>query len=215
MAKSSASPARQVALIPELLELILLKLASTAPGLRTLLQCQRINRNFRRVILGSLSIQRALFFKPVPEARLRAVVNPLLQAAFNPIFSDANLENRNEALYDVSTLFDLRGRESQSRFLDRNASWRRMLIVQPSLRMYTKYPDTGPTELRLQDGESLTMGLLFDILKCWILADPGRNEFRVLWKRPFRENTDDNHDGRSTTAELFVPLHRNPTRRRR
>lgn len=63
--------ATQVLNIPELLETILLFL-----DLQTLLLSQRVSRTFRDVATGSISIQKALFFKPLSTPNDAHIVPP-------------------------------------------------------------------------------------------------------------------------------------------
>lgn len=116
--------------IPEILEMILLQ-----TDMRTLLiSCQRVCRDWRYLIVKSLSIQKALFFIPIKESEWgvgEKVPNLLLAEMFPTIFPDkGNLDNRDFHFSDCAMTKDP---ASLDRFVQKDASWRRMLVQQPPI----------------------------------------------------------------------------------
>lgn len=116
--------------LPELLEHMLLLV-----DMRTLLtSAQRVCRQWHEVINLSLSIQQALFFRPVRpntgNKKQERVRNPLLGDVFWSLALPWNAEcwekPHGPASYLPSDNQDLKRRLGQE-----NASWRRMLIQQP------------------------------------------------------------------------------------
>ncbi|KAE8422264.1 hypothetical protein BDV36DRAFT_245462, partial [Aspergillus pseudocaelatus] len=115
---------------PEVLELILLQL-----DLRTLLtSAQRTCRAWRTLIQDSPALQRALFFMPgTGDSSGRKVSNPLLVEAF-PFVFDTSTNMTFPEYRDgecLSTCRMAKYPETQTAFLRREASWRRMLLQQP------------------------------------------------------------------------------------
>ncbi|KAI1340043.1 hypothetical protein F5Y15DRAFT_423476 [Xylariaceae sp. FL0016] len=109
--------------IPELLESILLHVDHQT----LLVSCQRVNRTWHALITGSPRLQRRLFF--APDLNPERSLNPLIRRRFWPCFPASHVlysyQERMEGLWIIVN-------RSECRFA--NASWRRMLPVQPPLR---------------------------------------------------------------------------------
>lgn len=109
-----SSATAQVLSTPELLEAILLHLP-----MQDLLLSQRVNKKFKGVIDGSIHLQRALFFEPIPQTgqNLDPVINPLF-AGGKPDLGwaipwDARqlIDSRLSAAFDMISLGDGSNRE--------------------------------------------------------------------------------------------------------
>jgi hypothetical protein len=111
----------------ELFEAILVQLPP-----RDLLLAQRISRGFQSVIQSSPKLQQSLFFRPESfEDPKIWRLNPLLRDLFFPWFVTAEYR-WNLPGYDIFQLLDWnRDAKTKEAFLHPNASWRRMLLIQP------------------------------------------------------------------------------------
>jgi hypothetical protein len=113
--------------IPELVEAILVHLPP-----RDLLLSQRISRTFQTAIKSSPRLQQTLFFRPIPvKGPGDWTLNPLLRNPFLPWF--VILESRWQLPdYETFELLDCNANEQKrAAFMHPNASWRRMLVIQP------------------------------------------------------------------------------------
>ena len=79
---------------PELLETLLLNL-----DMRTLLHTQRVSRQFKATITGSLKLQRALWFLPDPNI----FANDKFQVVGNPMIMEQDESNFPWATFDVNS----------------------------------------------------------------------------------------------------------------
>jgi hypothetical protein len=152
MPKETQTAIHQVLSTPELLEAILLNLP-----ISSLLRLQRLNRTFNTVISTSPSIQRALFFSPAP-ASSDPCPNPLLKHKPSAWFLDRRRSNsiayRSWHWPDSDELKWDGEREAKRHVYGREeASWRRMLVVQPPVTRLK----VGKGELRDEGGVRLGM----------------------------------------------------------
>ena len=141
------SAGARVVRIPELLEQILLGLATEPQGLRTLLLSQRTSHAFRDTITGTPSLQRALCFENAP-ATGRTVLNPFFQASKthpirlpnrNKLEIALPQENRPDWMIEIEPLEKViylnrsmrRGKfKKKSRKANAYGSWRQMRVFQ-------------------------------------------------------------------------------------
>jgi hypothetical protein len=103
--------------------------------MRTLLtSCQRVCRDWHDLITTSPSIQKSLFFTPIKESEWGAgekLPNLLLAAMFPTIFpAKGDPRKRDFHFSDCAMAKDA---VSLDRFIQKNASWRRMLVQQPPI----------------------------------------------------------------------------------
>lgn len=157
----------------EIFEAILIQLSS-----QDLLRMQQVARHWNQVITQSHALQQKLFFRPISNKDARPELNPLLQTLFPPCF----------ALKTVPTWWDLTaatGINEQNWFQDENrrmsvlrpeASWRRMLPVQPPARIdriswigncgCSEYFNKGgiSSQYEYLQADGARMGLIYDIL---------------------------------------------------
>ncbi|KAF7921997.1 uncharacterized protein EAE98_008208 [Botrytis deweyae] len=162
---SVESSVQTVFAIPELLELILLQL----PFL-DLVRAQMINPNFYDVIESSNLLQQALFFR-ASSATSFPRPNPLLQPCHNAQFLDLRstqtlcryLHNpRGRRMADWSKWpaidyrdgFKLNIQPTNEAVRRKEASWRRMLIVQPPIE---ELEMNGPPSRKIRDRFGVTM----------------------------------------------------------
>ncbi|KAF9883258.1 hypothetical protein FE257_003814 [Aspergillus nanangensis] len=131
MSSADSTASSRVLATPEILEMILLEL-----DLRTLLTAaQRVSHTWVRIIKGSPSLQKALFYQSTqtktttPDA---IFYNPLLMDAFPSVFPPSMLPPRGSAsTFSFGRLKMFRTPEKMDPFLRQEASWRRMLVQQP------------------------------------------------------------------------------------
>ncbi|KAJ5389690.1 uncharacterized protein N7496_000758 [Penicillium cataractarum] len=113
---------------PEILEMILLH-----TDMRTLLtSAQRVCRDWLNLIAKSPSIQKALFFTPIKDSEWgtkEKTINPLLAESFPPIFPPKDGSRSHK--FDFSDLKWTQDPSSMTRFIRKDASWRKMLVQQP------------------------------------------------------------------------------------
>lgn len=113
--------------IPELVEAILAQLSP-----RDLLLSQRISRNFQTVIKSSPRLQQTLFFRPAPfKGPDKWTLNPLLRKHFVPWFVTSESRWGFPDYESLEALEWNANAQKRAAFLHPNASWRRMLVVQP------------------------------------------------------------------------------------
>ncbi|KAJ5295558.1 hypothetical protein N7508_010379 [Penicillium antarcticum] len=161
--------------IPEVLEMILLQI-----DMRTLLiSCQRVCRDWRDLITKSLSIQKPLFFTPIKESEWgmgEKLPNLLLAEMFPAIFPAEGEPRKRDFLFSDCVM--TKDPASLDRFVQKDASWRRMLVQQPPiLELGLFHIDSArggdsalcviiPANLMKQKNrdEGLRMGRLFGIL---------------------------------------------------
>lgn len=205
---------------PELFEIILLHF-----HLRDLLQAQRVNRTFNAMITNSPSVQRALFFRGksteviAPEAHdqighqsVTWEQNSLLCQAFPAWFRmlPSSLHWIGKRNYkDTFDHLDWNSSEERRRaYARREASWRRMLVVQPPTTLlevrghiHAMGGDRERTgKVILNDG--VTMGLLYDIVESFFMGGRSSNSFWLEWHmfpEPSR-NSDGSEDNNSNRA---------------
>ena len=116
------SSALTVFAIPEVFQYILIELT-----VKDLLLLQRVSPYWRDTITNSRALQEKLFFRAITDVRHRPEFNPLLKKHFPYFFSASMGVDRN--LFDPygATFGD---RDSKT-ILYEDASWRKMLPVQP------------------------------------------------------------------------------------
>jgi F-box-like len=150
-----------------------------------LTSAQLVCREWRQLIITTTSLQEKLYFKPEDTLSSRGrLINPLLQARFPRYFPvDPEIIKAEDLLLH----FDI----NDDRFIREEASWRRMLISQPSIKKlgtYTRYVyfptsdycdksvQTFDSELRMEDyytnirkcsadDKNLTLSMSWDIDK--------------------------------------------------
>jgi hypothetical protein len=156
---------KEVFALPELFSAILLHL----PIHDLLLSAPLVSHTWNDLIARSPSLQACLFFHPRPHHPLSALeINPLLQAAFRPWFHNRPLEYSYPALMFTSLDWN-RSYAKQAAFSRKEASWRRMLPVQPPAKILEvvklsyhedqQYGNKG--EVRFEHG--VRMGTLYDL----------------------------------------------------
>jgi hypothetical protein len=160
MASSKAE--ENVFSIPELFSAILIDL----PILDLLLRAPLVSHSWNNRIATSSSLQARLFFRP--RQRGTVEVNPVLQVAFPPWFHNRPAEYHCLALFrSLDWNQSYAKRDAYSR---KEASWRRMLPVQPPaktlevVRLTGEEPDAQVEqrgELMFEDG--VRMGTLYDL----------------------------------------------------
>ena len=128
MAPSMTPSSDQALGVLELLEAIL----ESLPPKDVLLNAQRVSKYWNAAITASPTLQQTLFFLPKPSPNTSEwQVNPFLPAPFWPWFV---IWSRRAVLpqYDRLEMFGWNNRKGRLAFLRPNASWRRMLVVQPA-----------------------------------------------------------------------------------
>ncbi|KAJ7692869.1 hypothetical protein B0H17DRAFT_1060892 [Mycena rosella] len=146
---------------PELLALILAQL----PMRDLLLTAPLISKTWHEVTL-SPTVQRALFFQPDPSPSA-PITNPLLMEVFPPFFAPEGT-NRWAWPGTASSIASMPWAKAPEAFKRADASWRRMLLVQPPAQkmivVETCHGQMGDSESRtvLHDGP-LRMGQLYDL----------------------------------------------------
>jgi hypothetical protein len=122
-----ASKAREVFEIPELFSAILIHL----PTLDLFLCAPLVSRSWNNSIASSPSLQSSLFFHPRQyNAGRKQEINPLLQAAFPPWFHNRPIDYNYPTLIFTSLDWSRSGAKLDA-YSRKEASWRRMLPVQP------------------------------------------------------------------------------------
>lgn len=154
---------------PELLEAILARLPP-----RDLLHAQRVSHGFQSIIKTSPKLQQALFFRPAPFKNSKSwTLNPLLRDLFLPWFIIS--ENRWQLPeHDTLRLLDWSSSErTREAMLYSDASWRRMLLIQPPPKelLIDQYihgqggDDCATATVSFEDknAQGVTMDILYDI----------------------------------------------------
>jgi len=151
---------------PELLEAILIQLTPV----NHLLQAQRISRVFHTTITSSPTIQQLLFFRPSTTKNPKEwTINPLLRQHFKPWFF---IPESRWSRPEYGTLHRMEWTPTPERrdaFLRPEASWRKMLFVQPppkelkvAQRTNTMDGDSHE-EAYISLPEGVTMAPLYDL----------------------------------------------------
>jgi hypothetical protein len=190
---------------PELFICILLEL----PQQTLLVQAQLVSRTWRNVITSSTQIQQTLFFTPLPplSKTRKPQQNPLLVPWFRHWFKDKEFKlnespyrndfkptqgwHRYKDLWELEFPWAL---DAKTAYMRAEASWRKMLIVQPAvcdLRVVSQVGDwLGPESLAaLHFEQGLRMGVLWDITMDE-LSRRRSSEFNVSWyRRPVHEES--------------------------
>ncbi|KAK8229054.1 hypothetical protein HDK90DRAFT_345830 [Phyllosticta capitalensis] len=171
---------------PDLLERILLACPTA-----TILHSQRVSRVWKIIILSSFPLQQALFLRAEPRktnpiGSTRWKTNPLLEAAFPAWF--AEIRNRYHMpgikAFDELDWTD----ERRQAFTRAEASWRRMLPVQPAIGVleiknfsHGKVMDGLSNDVAYME-RGLRMGTLYDLTEGHI-ARHRVSSFVVIWPR--------------------------------
>lgn len=184
---------------PELHEAILLNL----PLRHLLVHAQLVSRSWHSIISTSPVLQQALFFRPyIKETQAPSRLNPLLCEAFPPWFKNLPLSaTQSYGLYHPKCFEDLDWNSSDRKrvaYAREDASWRRMLVVQPparTLHMKRRCSGQNPDvdyECLLQYEKGLNMGLLYDIIQGYFLVP----QFGLHWHMvPLEEERESDDDG--------------------
>ena len=162
----SASAQDQVLSLPELTAAIIIQL----PINDILVNAQRVNRDWKAAV-DSLPVQQALFFAPVPSDRgLIPEFNPLLVEKFSPWFKSTERKGsgRGSRGWQFTELEWGSSKEKCAAYVRKEASWRRMLPVQPpatifEVRQASHYQlgsDLEVGQITFEDG--VRMGTLYD-----------------------------------------------------
>lgn len=183
--------------IPELLEAILLNLPP-----RELLVVQQVSKQFQATINDSPKLQQALFFRPAPLRDPGSwTANPLLRDLFTPfffIFEDTELNRIANGVVLMDWFTDEylgHPRPRRNAMLRPNASWRRMLFIQPPpqrLSVVVIYERDGKgiidrvrtVELSFDDKrcQGVTLSSLYDITVAFLSTYGRWSEFGVFIK---------------------------------
>jgi hypothetical protein len=159
----------------ELLEAILSQLTP----LNNLLHAQLISRCFHTTITSSPTLQQLLFFRPQTSTDPKQwTLNPLLRKHFVPWFDVVDtFDQWSQPSYDLLKSMDWTTSKRDA-FLRAEASWRKMLIVQPSPPevKLTRVTDTDggvykeEATISFQDSPTagVTMGPVYDITESFL-----------------------------------------------
>ncbi|KAH8587850.1 hypothetical protein B0O99DRAFT_640741 [Bisporella sp. PMI_857] len=125
--------------------------------LRTLLTSQRVCREWCKLISTTKSLQTTLYFEPeeVTLSSRHRLINPLLRALFPRCFP---VDQENIDADDLPLYFNI----NDDRIMREQASWRRMLISQPSIKklgIYTRYVDFPTLDYCHSDVQTYYRGL--------------------------------------------------------
>ena len=175
----------------ELLTQILLQLP-----IRDLLLAQRVCTSWNETITASVSLQEALFFRCIPgtaQAKIQVHHNPLLTLRFPLWFNDHETPcgpYENALLLstqgkDLHTLELAKSKEATDAYMRAEASWRKMLVVQPAVHdlvienIHDGFMVPSKVTARVRFEHGLRMGALYDITAKWVRdRDTG---FGVRW----------------------------------
>ncbi|KAJ6538562.1 hypothetical protein DFH09DRAFT_79119 [Mycena vulgaris] len=176
---------------PELLELVL----SYLPMRDLLITAPLVSKTWQAITL-SPALQRALFFQPDPSAA--RVQNPLLAEMFPPFFAP---ERDGHWPGKASSIKSMPWSKAPDAFKREEASWRRMLVIQPPAQKMTVtetcHGEDGDSERRaVLDDLSLRMGILYDLATPFI--DRVASSFCIRW----HDNSD--AEGDLTLAVIFT-----------
>ncbi|KAJ6538514.1 hypothetical protein DFH09DRAFT_1283342 [Mycena vulgaris] len=164
---------------PELLELVL----SNLPMRDLLVTAPLVSKTWQTITL-SPTLQRALFFQPDPSAE--PVQNPLLVEMFPPFFT---LEGDSHWSWpgEASSIMSMPWFKAPDAFKWKEASWRRMLVMQPPAQKMTvteirhvrgcPFDAQGYAFTRgaVLNSQSLRMDTLYDFI------DLVASSFRIRW----------------------------------
>ncbi|KAJ6538530.1 hypothetical protein DFH09DRAFT_1177151 [Mycena vulgaris] len=178
---------------PELLELVL----SHLPIRDLLITAPLVSKTWQTITL-SPTLQRALFFQPDPSAE--PVQNPLLVEMFPPFFA-LEVTSRWSWPGEASSIMSMPWSKAPDAFKREEASWRRMLVMQPPAQKMTVtetcHGQSGNSERRaVLDDLSLRMGILYDLAVPFI--DRFASSFCIRW----HDNSD--NEGDLTLAVIFT-----------
>ncbi|KAJ7022846.1 hypothetical protein C8F04DRAFT_1136561 [Mycena alexandri] len=110
---------------PELVELIL----TCLPMRDLLVAAPRVSKMWNAITL-TRTLQRILFFRPDPSDR-RPLRNPLLMELFPPFFAPGGSHSRSSWPGGAKSIAKMPWANAPEAFRRPDASWRRMLVVQP------------------------------------------------------------------------------------
>jgi hypothetical protein len=149
---------------PELLEAVLVQLPP-----KDLLLAQRTSHGFATAIKSSPILQQALYYRAAPIKDPQAwTINPLLRHHFLPFFT---LPNDSQDMETVELMDWTRHDKRREAFLYKDASWRKMLVIQPPPKKLSVVEfsecdggdDVCDAELSFEDSQGLTMDAIYDI----------------------------------------------------
>ncbi|KAK7038325.1 putative f-box domain protein [Favolaschia claudopus] len=168
-----------VLLTPELLELILCHLP-----IRHLLVTAPLVCKYWRDLTLTPALQRALFFEP-DNSTSPSIRNPLLEELFPPFF--ATLEDSSASNWfwpgSAKRIMAMPWSHAPQAFKRKEASWRRMLVVQPPARsiVVTEYRHARGGNFErdavLKDLLPVRMGFLYDLTVPFV--DRVASSFRI------------------------------------
>ncbi len=186
---SSSSAQEQVFSLPELTVAIILQL----PLRDILVNAQRVSREWESAV-KSAKVQYALYLKPLPSSEcVKAQFNPLLEAAFPPWFKNIKRTSAKVGSKRVSRGWQFKellkwgsSAEACAAYSRKEASWRRMLPVQPPATIFEvvkiEHYQTGSFkevgEVTFRDG--VRMGTLYDLAQKTV-AKP-ISSFEMKWQ---------------------------------
>lgn len=229
MASRMATAREQVLAMPELMESILLQL----PFQELLINAQCVSQTWNAIISSSPLLQQKLFFQPWASNVSRPYeFNPLLRERFWRYFPDRSEElgeflfcclpgpidwNRNHYFGDCADCKDYENvdashavhaeemtRKKQDAYARKEASWRRMLPIQPANKIFEvtsklrHYLGTTISlgEVEFKDG--VRMGTLYDYSQMTVV-DPSAS-FWVDWHHPWPGEDNSNGRGKVTMS---------------
>ncbi|KAF2749804.1 hypothetical protein M011DRAFT_524452 [Sporormia fimetaria CBS 119925] len=182
---TTPSALTRVLSLPDLLEPILLCLPP-----RDLLLAQLISRHFHSLITNSPLIQPALFFRPAPsKPNTTPTTNPLLAEHFPHFFTVHEDARRSWQLPSfeklmrmpwISSLQTSTVSRTQTPFLRREASWRRMLLMQPPPRdlhlllqacSRREFLSTAKLPFAESEAGGVTMDVVYDIVVSFVTVE--------------------------------------------
>ncbi|KAG4428361.1 hypothetical protein IFR05_016155 [Cadophora sp. M221] len=180
---TSTSARDQVFAIPELTTAIILQL----PIQDILIHAQRVNRNWKSAV-DSLSVQQALFLSPRPSGPcLKPEFNPLLVEKFPHWFKPTQRKGtgREKRGWQFEELEWGSNTEKCAAYSRKEASWRRMLPVQPPATILevrqAEHYQTGSylTVGQVEFEEGVRMGTTYD----WAQKTVARpiSKFQMKW----------------------------------
>ncbi|KAF2832166.1 hypothetical protein CC86DRAFT_462525 [Ophiobolus disseminans] len=156
---------------PELLEAILIQLTP----IHHLLQAQRISRLFQQAIKSSPTLQQQLFFRPSTSRMTNDwALNPLLRRYFLPWFVGPQHGRNYDTLKYMEWVSN--SQTASPAFLRAEASWRNMLLMQPSPRelkavrwMHCQEGDSEEhASVKFEDVGGVTMRPVYDITESFL-----------------------------------------------
>lgn len=159
---------------PELLEAILAQLPK-----KDLLFAQRVSRHFQSSIKSSPSLQRALFFRAAPLKDPKAwIINPFLRKTFLPWFV---LSRISQDMETIELLDWTRNDKKGQAFLYKDASWRKMLVLQPPPKKLSIvefcHGQCGDSardaniSFEGKDSQGVTMDAVYDVTEAYICGE--------------------------------------------